>query len=95
MSHRKYVVETNRAIGDNVKRAARRLERSGLVVDILPHKTTMLVERPLSMTWADFKRLLASIVQAGAGSLLVFSKTSGRCWICSNRGNQPGVFVEY
>jgi hypothetical protein len=93
--HREYVLETNRALGDNVRRAARHLERGGLSVDFLPHKTTMLVRRPLSMSWSAFERLLASAIQLRAGSLLLFSKHSGRCWICSNRGNQPGEFVEY
>jgi hypothetical protein len=94
-SHREYVLETNRALGDNVKRAARHLERGGLLVDLLPHKTTMLIRRPVSMSGAIFKSLLVSAIQPHAGSLLLFSKYSGRCWICSNRGNQPGVFVEY
>jgi len=94
-NHWEYIVETNRALGDNVKRAARHLERGGLAVDLLPHKTTMLVRRPLSMDWSVFKNLLASAIQLHAGSLLLFSKHSGRCWICSNRGNQPGEFVEH
>jgi hypothetical protein len=93
--HREYVLETNRAIRDNVKRAARHLERGGLLVDLLPHKTTMLIKRPLSMNWSAFKSLLVSAIQPHVGSMLLFSKYSGRCWICSNRGNQPGVFVEY
>jgi hypothetical protein len=94
-SHWGYVVETNRSLGDNVKRAARHLERGGLEVDFLPHKTTMLVRCPLSMKWSVFKNLLASAIQSRLGSLLLFSKHTGRCWICSNRGNQPGEFVEY
>lgn len=94
-SHREYVVETNRARGDNVKLAVRYLERNGLVVDLLPHKTTMLVKRPISMKWTAFKGHLASAIQPHAGSLLLLSKYSGRCWICSNRGNRPGEFVEH
>jgi hypothetical protein len=93
-TYRDYIVETNRAVGDSIRRAARVLERAGLIVDLLPHKTTMLIKRPISMKWEAFKSLLASIIQSGRGSLLLFSKWSGRCWICSNRGNHPGEFVE-
>ena len=66
-NHREYVLETNRALGDNVKRAARHLERSGLSVDLLPHKTTNMdwlrAERPSESTLAySVETLLFSII---------------------------------
>jgi hypothetical protein len=38
-----YVAEFNRAYGDNIRTAASRLERQGLNVDKVPHKTTLRI----------------------------------------------------
>jgi hypothetical protein len=80
-------------LGDNIKIAARRLERGGLSVELLSHKTSMVIERPRGMDWSSFSALLRSALNPRLGSLLLFSETTGRAWICSNRGNRPGEFV--
>ena len=92
MTYRRYVGEFNRARGDSIRIAARRLSRLGLYVEVLSHKTSLLIDRPMSMSWDDFKRALRSVLDPYRGSLLLFSQATGNTFICSNRGNQPGVF---
>jgi hypothetical protein len=68
VENRVYVAEFNRAYGDNIRMAARRLERRwGLNVDMLPHKTTLRIERPADMSWSTFKDALRSVIQPRAG----------------------------
>jgi hypothetical protein len=91
---RQYVLEFNRAYGDSIRTAARRLARWGLDVEILSHKTSLIAVRPSSMTWSEFEDAIRAALDPIRGSALVFSQSSGKAWICSNRGNQPGVFQE-
>ena len=79
-------------VGDNIRAVARRLTRAGLPAHTVAHKTTLVIERPAGMTWARFKALIRSILQPKRGSVILFSETTGRTFLCSNRGNQPGVF---
>ncbi len=89
---RRYVGEFNRAWGDNIRVAARRLMRRGLDVEVLPHKTSLVIDRPSEMNWEEFKDALRAALDPDKGSLLLFSKTTGYIFICSNRGNQRGTF---
>jgi hypothetical protein len=89
---RKYFVEFNRVIGDNIRAAARRLRRLGLRVTILPHKTSLMVERPKGMSWADFTNAILAVLQPRRGSVMLSSET-GRTFICNNAGNRPGQFT--
>ena len=91
---RSYILETNRAVGDNIRVVARRLIKAGVDVTILPHKTSMAIIRPAWMTWSEFTTLLRSMIQS-IGSLMLFSQSTGNVFICSNRGNRPGEFVKY
>lgn len=91
---RYYVVEFNRAYGDNIRVAARRLERRGLDVEILSHKTSLVVIRPSWMSWSVFQDAIRAALDPTRGSALVMSQSTGKAFICSNRGNQPGVFQE-
>ena len=43
---RRYFAEFNRVIGDNIRIAAKSLNRIGLGASILPHKTSLVIERP-------------------------------------------------
>ena len=90
---RRYFAELNRGYQDNIRAAARRLERGGLGVELLPHPTSIVIERPGSMDWGRFSSLLRSALNPRLGSIFLFSETTGRAWICSNRGNRPGEFV--
>jgi hypothetical protein len=94
LANRVYVAEFNRACGDNVQTAARRLQRQGLNVDRVPHKTTLRIERPSDMSWPMFTSALRSVIQPRRGAVLLFSKSTGNVWVCSNSGNQPGVFQQ-
>jgi hypothetical protein len=87
-----YVAEFNRASGDNIRTCARRLGQRGLNVDIVPHKTTLRIERPANMDWSTFKNALRSVIQPMRGAVLLFSKSTGNVFVCSNAGNQPGRF---
>jgi len=88
-----YVAEFNRAIGDSIRNCKRQLEgRWGLNVDLLPHKTTLRIERPREMSWPTFKDALRSVIQAQRGAVLLFSRSTGNVFVCSNAGNQPGRF---
>jgi hypothetical protein len=87
-----YVAEFNRTVGDNIRTCQRRLERQGLNVDSVPHKTTLRIERPADMSWHDFKQILRSVIQPLRGAVLLFSRSTGNVFVCSNAGNQPGRF---
>ena len=92
MPKRKYVAEFNRPRNDSIRVCAARLTRHGLSVMRLPHLTTILIERPESMAWSDFKAAIRSVLQPRRGSVVIASRTTGRVFICNNRGNQPGLF---
>jgi hypothetical protein len=92
MDQKVYVAEFNRAVGDNIRTCARQLARQGLGVDILPHKTTLRIERPADMPWSMFTAALRSVIQPLRGAVLLFSKATGNVFICSNAGNLPGRF---
>jgi hypothetical protein len=91
---RRDVIETNRIIFDSVRKGAKFLRRHGLDVEVAPHKTTLIVERPEGVTWRQFRKLVAAVLQPRIGSAVIFSEWSGRSYVCSNRGNRPGEFVE-
>ncbi len=91
---RRYIAETNRVVGDNIRAVARRLTRAGLPTYTLAHKTTIVIERPKGVSWAKFKALIRSILQPRRGSVILFSEATGRTFLCSNAGNQPGQFQE-
>lgn len=77
----------------NIRMCARRLERRwGLNVDLVPHKTTLRIERPPDMSWQRFKDALRDVINPRLGAVLLFSKRTGNVFVCSNIGNQPGVF---
>jgi hypothetical protein len=86
-----YVVETNRVLGDSSGRFIRHLQRGGLGVQRLPHKTTFVISRDRTFSFSRFLRLLASLMDPRLGSLLMHSKRSGRTWIMSNRGRLHAV----
>ncbi len=90
--HRRYISEWNRTIGDNIRVAARRLRGWGLNVSVLSHKTSLVIERPHGMAWSDFKTAIRSALQPRYGSVLIFSESTGKSFVCSNRGNRPGRF---
>ncbi|BAQ48065.1 hypothetical protein Maq22A_c25955 [Methylobacterium aquaticum] len=89
-----YGAEFNRSLGDNIRGVMRKLEKAGLDVSKPPHLTTLIIRRPLSMSWADFKAIIRSMIQPRIGSVFLTSST-GRMFVCSNRGNRPGRFVRY
>lgn len=89
---RRYFAEFNRVIGDNIRIAARSLNRMGLNASLLPHKTSLVIERPKSMPWAQFRGTILAVLQARRGSVILTSEYSGKAWICQNRGNRPGQF---
>src|SRR5207302_8377437 len=87
-----YVAEFNRTVGDNSRRCARSLERQGLSVDVVPHKTTLRIARPANMHWVTFLNALRSVIQPIRGAVLLFSKSTGNVFVRSNAGNMPGRF---
>jgi hypothetical protein len=89
---RLYSAETNRAMRDSIRWVVSFLERHGIKVTRIAHLTSVLLERPPEMTWAEFKDIIRSVPQPRIGSVLLTSCTTGRIFLCSNRGNQPGVF---
>lgn len=92
---RSYIAEFNRAYGDNIRTAARRLERQNLGVEIIAaHKTSLVIIRPRTMSWDEFEDAIRLALDPDRGSVLITSQVSGRSWVCSMRGNQPGVFQE-
>jgi len=92
MAYRRYFGEFNRVIGNNIRRAARALQRAGLDVEVLPHKTALLIRRRMSMPWNDFTRAIRSVLQPRRGSVIISSEATGNTFICQNSGNQPGRF---
>lgn len=93
MSDMRYFGEFNRVLRDNIRFAARMLRRLGLDVQVLPHRTSLMIERPRGMSWADFKDAVRSVLQPRRGSVMLSSESSGNTYICTNRGNRPGRFV--
>ncbi len=89
----RYFAEFNRVIRDNIRIAARTLRRQGLEAHVLPHKTSLLIERPRHMPWSDFTGAVAAVLQPQRGSVMLSSESTGNTFICSNRGNRPGRFV--
>lgn len=89
---RRYFAEFNRVVGDNIRVAARSLRRKGLETDVLPHKTSLMIERPDSMSWTDFKNAIRAILQPRRGSVLISSEATGNTFICQNHGNSAGRF---
>jgi hypothetical protein len=87
---RRYFAEFNRVVGDNIRTAAKRLHRMGLNANILPHKTSLVIERPRLMPWAQFTAAILAVLQPRRGSVIMSSEYSGRAWICHNGGNRPG-----
>lgn len=90
----RYTSEWNRVVGDNVRLAASMLRKTGIEVDILPHKTALSLQRPWSMSWREFKAAIRSVLQPRRGSVLLFSEATGKTFVCSNRGNNPGRFLK-
>jgi hypothetical protein len=92
---RSYTAEFNRAYGDNIRIARRRLERCGLEAEIIAaHKTSLIIIRPPDVSWEDFEDAIRFALDPDRGSVMITSQVSGRAWVCSMRGNQPGVFQE-
>lgn len=89
---RRYIAEWNRVLGDNIRRAATRLQKKGVLVSVLPHKTALLIERPDEMGWIEFKNLVRNELNRRHGSVLLFSESTGNTFICQYRGNRPGRF---
>jgi len=87
-----YFGEFNRVVGDNIRRAMSVLRSWGLDVQLLPHKTALRIERPDDMSWTDFKRAIRAVLQPRRGSAMISSESTGRTYVCSNRGNQTGDF---
>ncbi len=89
---RLYLAETNRALRDNISWVVDYLERHGITVMRIRHLTALLLERPPSMSWTEFKVVIRAVLQPRIGSVVLSSCRTGRVFLCSNRGNQPGVF---
>ena len=89
---RRYFAEFNRVTGDNIHRAARSLRRSGLDVTVLPHKTSVVIERPSSVSWPELKKAICGVLQPRRGSVMISSEATGKTFICQNGGNSPGLF---
>lgn len=89
---RRYFAEFNRVIGDNIRTAARSLDRMGLKASLLPHRTSLVIERPKSMPWARFRGAILAVLQPRRGSVMLSCEYSGKAWTCQNRGNRPGQF---
>lgn len=85
-----YLAEFNRCVGDNIENVVRRLRRRGYEVARVAHKTTILIRRPTSSKFRNFKTDLADMVQPRIGGLIV-SSTSGKFWQLDNKGNRPGI----
>ncbi|MER9458158.1 hypothetical protein [Mesorhizobium sp. M0478] len=87
-----YIVELNRCRGDNVRLAALRFTRRGIKASVIPHKTTLRLERPDGMTWQAFKAEVRRELQPRRGSALVHSHKTAKSYVCSNSGNRIGRF---
>lgn len=88
-----YFIEINRCLRDASARFIRHLERCGLIVERLPHKTAYRIVRPICVTFADMRQALTAGLNPRLGSVLLFSASTGNAWVMSNRGNRRGVFV--
>lgn len=88
-----YVLETNRARGDNIQRVQRRLERRKYNVELLRHRTCLRVGRPAGVRWRVFEADIFSTLDPHRGSVLLFSESTGRVYIGNNRGNRPGQLI--
>ena len=73
---RRYFAEFNRVVGDNIRVAARSLNRMGLQASLLPHKTSLVIERPKSMSWAQFRAAILAVLQPHRGSVMLSSRCS-------------------
>lgn len=89
---RTYFGEFNRVVGDSIRNAKKILRSWGLDVESIPHRTALRIERPEGMSWTDFKRAIRAVLQPRRGSVMISSESTGRTYVCSNRGNQPGTF---
>jgi hypothetical protein len=90
---RRYFGEFNRVVGDNIRASIRRLRRRGVETDRLPHKTALVLERPDDMSWSEFSDAVTSVLHPKRGSVMLSSESTGRTFICQNRGNRPGRLV--
>lgn len=89
----RYFGEFNRVVRDNIRVAVRMLRRLGLNAQVLPHKTSLVIERPRGMPWSDFTAAVAAVLQPRRGSVMLSSEATGNTFICNNRGNRPGRFI--
>lgn len=89
---RRYFAEFNRVIGDNIRRTEQSLRQAGLGVTVLPHKTSLVIERPSSVSWTDLKNAIRAVLQPRRGSVIISSESTGKTFICQNGGNSPGLF---
>lgn len=89
---KRYVAEFNRPRGDSIAACAGNLTQRGLIVSRLPHLTTLLIEQPRDLPWRAFKAAVQFSLQPTRGSVVVTSCSTGRVFVCSNRGNHPGKF---
>jgi hypothetical protein len=88
-----YVAEFNRCRGDNIRVCARRLERRhGIPTSVIPHKTSLRIERPLDMDWPTFTQVIRRQLNPKIGSVLLHSQSTGNSFLCRNTGNRPGRF---
>ena len=89
---KRYFAEFNRAKGDNIRITAKSLNRQGLRASLLPHKTSLMIERPKSMPWTQFTGTVRAVLHPRRGSVMISSEYSGKTFICQNSGNRPGRF---
>lgn len=89
---RRYFAEFNRVRGDNIRLTARALRRRGLRVHLVAHRTALEIGRPDSMPWPTFAGAIRAELQPQRGSVIISSEATGRTFLCSNAGNQPGRF---
>jgi hypothetical protein len=75
-----YVGEFNRCRGDNIRHCARRLGRRGIPAFVLPHKTSLRIERSADMGWVDFKQAIRAQLNPRIGSVLLHSQSSGNSY---------------
>jgi len=92
MKKRIYVGEFNRCRGDNIHRCARRMDRLGIPTTVIPHKTSLRIERPADMDWPDFARAVRRQLNPSIGSVLLHSQWTGNTLLCRNHGNRRSRF---
>lgn len=92
-AYRRYLGEFNRPDKDDIRACARKLRRGGLDVEVLRHKTTLAIIRPMTMSWKAFLKLIRSVLNPKIGSVLLFSQATGNALRCDNRSNRPGCFL--